>query len=218
MIGCMYYVYELQDASGTTFYVGKGSGRRMYQHKYRAKHGEQTPRADKIRELLANGESINVVVVFETTDEAKAYAEEIRRISLHGRSALTNRTDGGCGIKNVSREAREKIAKGRRGHRASEITRQRQREAKLGKPRSQETKEKISAYQLGSKHPWAERQARKNLELGITFEGRTHSPETLERMRAAKLGHIVTEETRQKISNAKKGTTPWNKGKEHTTG
>lgn len=50
-----FYVYELRDELGAVFYVGKGSGRRMYEHKHKANAGQQTRRAERIREILAPG-------------------------------------------------------------------------------------------------------------------------------------------------------------------
>lgn len=203
----MFYVYELRDGeTGETFYVGKGSGRRMYQHKYKARGGEQTPRADRIRAILAAGGTVVCVVIFETEDEREAYTREEKRIRYRWRKNLTNQTDGGCGVKNVTAAVRARLAAGRRGRKASPETRERQRAAKLGVPISARTRAKIAAYQRGSSHPWASEQAKANLASGrTTFAGRRHTPETIEKMRAAKRGHVVSEETRRKISDAKKG-------------
>jgi hypothetical protein len=208
----MFYVYELRDETGTTFYVGKGSGRRMYQHKYKAKAGEDTPRAQRIRDILARGGGIAPVIVFRTADESEAYTQERRFITMHGRANLTNQTDGGCGIRNVTPAVRAKMAAARLGKKASEVTRQRQREAKLGTHHSKKTKAKIAAYQRGSKHPWASlprsEETRRKL---ATWTGRKHSAATIKKMSKAKRGHIVSVETRLKISVSKKGTIPWNK-------
>jgi hypothetical protein len=44
------------------------------------------------------------------------------------------------------------------------------------------------------------------------IRGRKHNPESIEKMRQSKMGHAVTQETRNKISQSKKGKTSWNKG------
>ena len=210
----MFYVYELRDETGAVFYVGKGSGRRMYAHQFKAAAGERSPKARRIRSIIKAGGKVISVKVFETNDERAAIAEEVRLIAFYGRAALTNLTDGGDGITGLSPEARERIAASRRGKTASEATRAKQRAAKVGVPRSSETRKKISAYQRGSKHPWATELARRNLASGkMDFSGRRHKPSTIAKMRAAKRGHPVSGQTRRKISESKKGSVPWNKGK-----
>lgn len=200
-----FYVYELSDDLGVVFYVGKGSGRRMWQHKYKATSGENTPRAERIRLILANGGAVRLAKVFETDNEAEAYRQEVRLIARHGRDALTNQTRGGCGIRELSTEARERIAASRRGRKASEETRQKQRSRKLGNAVSDATKAKISATQTGLRKPWAVPPQHRGTGFDpATFRGRKHTPETIEKMRAAKLGHVVSEETRRKISDTKR--------------
>lgn len=152
-----FYVYELRDENGVTFYVGKGQGRRAEHHETRARLGDMSHRCCKIRQIWARGGSIQRATVFETDDEAEAFAEEKRRIALHGREALTNKTDGGDGPSNPSPDVRARIAAGRRGCIASEHTRELQRKAKLGTHRSAETKAKISRAQRGRKRPHARR-------------------------------------------------------------
>ncbi len=41
--------------------------------------------------------------------------------------------------------------------------------------------------------------------------GRHHSPETIEKCRLANIGKIFSQETKKKMSQAKKGKTTWNK-------
>jgi hypothetical protein len=204
----MFYVYELRDPNGKCFYVGKGKGRRMYEHRYRAKHGDMTHRACKIRKIWKAGLDFSAIKVFYSKIEEEVFIEERRLILLYGRENLTNKTDGGDGASNPTKEVREKIATMRRGRVASVETREKQRNAKLGKPCNKETRAKISAYQRGSKHPWAKQPQ----SLLATFKGRKHTPETIARMRAAKLGHAVNQSTRDKISASKRGLPAWNKG------
>lgn len=201
-----FYVYELRDETGATFYVGKGSNRRMYEHKYKANAGQKSPRSDRIREILARGGMVIPVKVFETDDETAAFAEEIRLIAHHGRENLTNGTKGGCGIRDLSPESRAKIAASRRGRIASAETRRRQAEAKRGVPRTTETRAKIAAYQTGKEKPWAKlpRSEEYRAKMSQVQTGKTISAEARAKMSAAKMGHTVSAETRAKISATKK--------------
>lgn len=184
----------------------------MYSHKGRAIGGEKSHRSAKIRQILARGGAVSPVAVFITDDEQAAFAEECRLIAFYGRENLTNKTDGGDGPSNPPPEVREKIAAGRRGYKASAETRQKQRERKLGTHRSDETKNKISASQRGKKCPWARESALKNLAKMPSAKGRKHTAESIQKMREVKKGHPVTEETKKKISQNRRGTKAWNKG------
>jgi hypothetical protein len=183
-----FYVYELRDETGTVFYIGAGSGDRMYQHTRPASLRGDTRKALRIREILARGGVITPFLLARFETRAEAHTEECRLIALHDRTLLTNSTSGGLGLNGLHAEVRAKLAR-----------------AKRGKSRTQETRAKISAYQKGSAHPWARERALRNLTSSkMDFSGRKHTPETIAKMRAAKLGHIVSEETRRKISETKK--------------
>lgn len=206
-----FYVYELRDGAGVVFYVGKGSGRRMWQHKYKAKAGEFTRRGDRIRAILAAGGSVAPVKVFETDDEEEAYREETALIAKHGRANLTNSTDGGSrGPRNITAETRERLAAARRGKKASEMTRQRLREAHLGTTRPAEVKARIAAKQRTIRKPWAVATAkilaaRNKIErrgLGVPMPD-----EIKAKISAARMGHAVSAETRAKISASKRRKT-----------
>lgn len=209
-----FYVYELRDENDMVFYVGKGSGQRINTHEQKARHGEVCHRAHKIREIWARGGKVGKVIVWRTDCEREALTEEIRLISLYGREVLTNKTDGGDGTSNLALEAREKIAASRRGVIASEETRRRQREAKLGTKRTEETRAKISRSQSGVKKPWASLPKSEEYKraMSIACQGKRASAETCSRISAAKMGHTVSAETRAKISASKQGTPAWNKG------
>jgi hypothetical protein len=182
-----FYVYELRDETGIVFYVGAGSRSCLRQHVARA-YKETTRKALHVRRVLERGGFVLPVVIGDYATANEAHCEERRLIALHGLANLTNSTSGGLGLSDLIPEVREKLAA-----------------AKRGRPRTQETRAKISAYQRGRAHPWARAQALQNLEfMKRAFLGRKHTPETIAKMRAAKLGHVVSEETRQKISKTKK--------------
>lgn len=206
----MFYVYELQDEAGIPFYVGKGKGKRMHQHLVRARRGIVSHTCHKIRQMEAQGQTPRAVKVFETPCEKTALDEERRRIALHGRENLTNKTDGGDGVSNPPPEVREKIAASRRGVKASPETLKRLRESHLGNRHTEETRAKIAETQRGTQKPWAKKSGK---NLGEGFKGMKWSAEHRAKFTAARKGHKVSQETRDKISKSKRGTTPWNKGK-----
>ena len=204
----MFYVYELRDESGRPFYVGKGSGRRMWQHEINARAGRRSHLCAKLRKMQARGQQVKRVMVFLSPNEAEAFAEEKRLIAYYGRENLTNQTDGGEGPSNPTAETRAKIAASRRGVIASEATRNRQRLAHLGKHHTEATKARISARQRGTVKPWA-KESRSN--LGNGFKGRKWSAAQRAKFSVTRAGHPVSASTRKKISEAKKGSIPWNK-------
>jgi hypothetical protein len=217
----MFYVYELRDENAKVFYVGKGKGKRAYQHRHRAKAGDNTHRAHKIRAIWQRGADFTVTIVFKTSDEQEAFTEEKRLIAFYGRENLTNKTDGGDGPSNPSKDVRERIAAGRRGIKISEETRQRLRDSHIGQERTPETRAKISAAQKGTKKPWASlpKTAEHQAKINASLKGKVKSEEAKRKFREKRLGHIVTEETRKKISESKKGVkTPQtgNKGFKHS--
>lgn len=199
----MFYVYELRDPDGVPFYIGKGSKRRMHAHRSKAKAGNLAHVYCKIRKLWRRGLDYTAEVVFTSRDEGKAFAEEIRLIALYGRKALTNKTDGGDGVRNLCADGRERIAASRRGKVASVETRERQRRAALGRVVSAATREKIAASSKGTKKPWARAVALRNLPK-MSGVGRLWTEEHRQKFRAARLGHPVSQETRDKISASKR--------------
>lgn len=87
------YVYALVDPDGSVFYVGKGTGRRMFSHERQAARGKQGARFDRIREIVAAGGSVACRVLGEyATDELAARAE-VYFIASH--DGLLNLTKGG---------------------------------------------------------------------------------------------------------------------------
>jgi len=123
-----YYVYVLFDGS-EPFYVGKGTGNRMYKHRQEAvSKNRNVPVHNKIRKMIAEGRDVRYEVVLRTDDAATAYNEESKHITLFGRrdlglGPLLNLTDGGEGAVNyvfpesrkqeMSLKIKQAIAEGR---------------------------------------------------------------------------------------------------------
>lgn len=101
-----YYVYELMDPRfypPRTFYVGKGTENRMYQHAKdmrnylkAGKYGAMKlqPKHKRILEIEDDGFAVKYEVVFRTDNEEHAYQVEAKRILHYGLEKLTNETYG----------------------------------------------------------------------------------------------------------------------------
>jgi hypothetical protein len=107
-----FYVYILSRPDGRPFYVGMGTGKRMYWHEQNA-YRERSYKASIIRSILANGGAVGyrIVETFPTVSEALAL--EIELILAIGRrdlrtGPLSNLTAGGEGVINLSEALRAK--------------------------------------------------------------------------------------------------------------
>jgi hypothetical protein len=127
------------------------------------------------------------IVVLETKDEQEAFDRE--RELIQYRQTYAHKFEFGCNF--------TLGGEGTTGRIVSEEERENLRRCLTGIKRSEATKLLKSAQMTGSS----------NHRLGTK-----HTPETIERMRQAKLGKVFSEETRKKISDKKKGKPPWNKG------
>lgn len=100
-----FYVYILFDGN-IPFYVGKGSGSRMYNHHKQAiQTNKRRPVLDKIRQMIKADKKIRYEKIFESNDSHEAYLVEIETILSIGRrdlgtGSLLNLTNGGEGVVN----------------------------------------------------------------------------------------------------------------------
>lgn len=91
-----FFVYELVDPrNGWIFYVGKGRKNRPQHHTNEAKSGKKSRKCNVIRQILAAGLRVIVVIVRRFRTEDAAYNFEKRLISGYGLKNLTNVTPGG---------------------------------------------------------------------------------------------------------------------------
>jgi hypothetical protein len=98
-----FYTYAYLREDGTPYYIGKGQGKRAHR---KSKH-EVNPPKDKSR----------VIFLKKNLTEEEAFKHEIYMIAVFGRKdlgtgILRNKTNGGDGPGNPSKETREKLKKG----------------------------------------------------------------------------------------------------------
>lgn len=109
-----FYVYVLAYPDGKPFYVGKGQRSRIFCHEADSKNThKKSYKLNTIRALRKSGQPVHYYIdSFHSSDEL-AYAREkdlIHSIGRHdlGMGCLTNLTDGGEGISNLSDQSRRK--------------------------------------------------------------------------------------------------------------
>ena len=91
------------------------------------------------------------------------------------------------------------VAGSQYGLKRTEQTKQRMREANIGKKASEEAKQKMREAGIGRKHSEETKQKLKELHVGKKF-----SEETKQKLSEAHIGKKLSEETKQKMSEAKR--------------
>jgi len=116
-----WYVYALYDPRiDEPFYVGKGKGRRAYQHEKEVRRGKVVNQAkhDRIKEIISLGMSVDVRILAMFDKEDDAYACERKEIERIGKTVeLLNMNPGGFGGPSVPWE----ISDARRGLAKAEL-------------------------------------------------------------------------------------------------
>ena len=184
-----FYTYAFLREDRTPYYIGKGTGRRLYLN---CKRVCSKPK-DKSR----------IIFLKQNLTEEEAFRHEIYMIAVFGRKdlgtgILHNRTDGGEGDSGavISEEHRRKLSEAQKGKTFSEEHKRKISEVNKGKTFSEETKRKLS-------------EAKK---------GKTPSEETKRKMSEASkgntnmLGKTHSEEAKRKQGEATKNTKWWNDG------
>ena len=184
-----YYTYAYLREDRTPYYIGKGTGKRIY-----SKQRSIKPPKDKSR----------IIFLKQNLTEQEAFKHEIYMIAVFGRKdlgtgILHNRTDGG---------------EGGSGCIPSEESRKKMSDARKGKTHTEETRRKISEENKDKNHPnygktLSEETRRK---IGEAHKGKSLSEETKRKLSEAKKGKNPSEETKTKMSEAQKGKKCWNDG------
>lgn len=157
---------------------------RLGDHIRKSRQGEKTHRAAWIRKLLGLSLRPSITLIEETED----WHREVFWIKHFRDQAigLTNGTEGGEGWGIKSPEARRRIAAASSARVWTAESRARASASRCGYQMPQSTKDKLRLINLGRKRG-------------------PHSDETIQKMRQSKLGHSVSEITREKISKALTG-------------
>jgi hypothetical protein len=226
-----FYTYAYLREDRTPYYIGKGSGKRIFSRKGRPCG---TPKDDS-----------RIIFLKQNLTEREAFKHEAYMIAVFGRKdlgtgILYNRTNGGDGSSGAVRspELRERISKKLKGrtlteeHRnrvsiantgkiVSERTRRKLSVANKGKVLCEETRKKMSESRKGHAVSEETKEKIRKTKLGksTSLKGKTYKEiygerylEQIEKLKKANTGKTHSEETKRKISEAKKGKAPWNKG------
>lgn len=92
-----YYVYFLVDPrTNQTFYVGKGTGNRVFAHANAAEKAEEddSNKIAKINEILAEGKAVKYYILRHGLSESEAFMLESALIDYIGTDRLTNEVSG----------------------------------------------------------------------------------------------------------------------------
>ena len=177
-----FYTYAYLREDRTPYYIGKGSGKRIY-----SKDRTIKPPKDKSR----------IIFLKKNLTEEEAFKHEIYMIDVFGRKdlgtgILHNRTDGGEGSSGCipSEETKRKLSEVNKGKIVSEETRKKISETSKGKTLSEEHIKKISEAN----------------------KGHAVSEETKRKLSEAHKGNTLSEEHKRKLSEVRKGTKWWNDG------
>ena len=169
----MFYVYVYRDPrlskNNQPVYVGKGAGDRDLSHWSRGSHNK--PFQDFISHLKQRGLVATCQRVFETEDEAEAFAKEIELIALYGRrnlktGTLFNLTDGGEGGSGTINTAAHKAV-----DKYNSIKNWKdpayQEKVAAGQRKAQGTPEARSRKSVNSTEAWADPAIRTKRQTGI---------------------------------------------------
>lgn len=167
----VYYVYHIiNPTTGLPFYVGKGKGRRCYQHLTDKLHYSRNKRlTGHIRNLRESGITPEIVKISENMPEEAAFILEEEEILKYGRKGfesdgvlmnvfLSIRPERRCGEDNGfygrhhSEETKKLISEANTGRKHTEETKQKMSESHTGVPKSEETKKKMSEKATGRVH------------------------------------------------------------------
>ena len=212
-----FYTYAYLREDRTPYYIGKGSGKRIYVRNRRY----VKPPTDKSR----------VIFLKRNLTEEEAFKHEKYMIAVFGRKdlgtgILHNRTDGGEGSVRilVSITTREKIRQKSLGRKHTEETKKKisllnsgknngmyeknkELNAFYGKKHTEETRAKMSEKKKGKKHNFYG----KTGVLSHNY-GRKLTEEHKNKIKNGNLGKVLTEENKKEISNRFKNTIYINNG------
>jgi hypothetical protein len=185
----IFYVYFYLRKDGSPYYVGKGKNRRAFNQ-----HNGFNPPADKRR----------IVFPQKDLDEFDAFYWERFWISFYGRKdigtgTLHNRTNGGQGTSGIIRVTSEET---------------KAKQSISAKNRSATSNANISKGKKGSK-PWnkGRKETREDVLKRQSESHQNPSEEVRKKNADGHRGKTHSDDTKQRMSDKKKGKPPNNKGK-----
>ena len=200
-----FYTYAYLREDKTPYYIGKGTGDRIYSTNRR-----NNPPKDKSR----------IIFLKQNLTEEEAFRHEIYMIAVFGRKdlgtgILHNLTDGGDGASGYvfSEETKRKQSEAHKGNTTwlgkthSEETKRKMSDTRKGKTHSEETKRKQSEAKKGK--TFSEESKRKMSEA---HKGKTFSEEHKRKISETNKGRTLSEEHKRKMSDVRKGRKWWNDG------
>jgi len=197
----MRYIYIFKNLLNNKVYVGQTNNptKRKYEHMKNVQDGHKGILYYSIRK---HGEENFLFEVIEECNDHESNEREMFWIKHYDSFENGyNLTTGGDHFSH-SQATKNKIGSAFRGKTLSDDHKQKLREANLGKkppPHSEETLQRMSNSMIGKNTgPKSEEHKRK---LSLAHKGKTLSEEHKEKLR----NKPITDETRQKISNAGKG-------------
>ena len=186
----IYYVYQLRLENSTVpFYIGKGRGRRAYDHFKPSNLSRRCHKNNVINKANRDGTKIIVEIIHHNLEEAEALSIEIETIRMYGirchGGLLTNATLGGEGTSGFkpSEDTRNRMAKAQTGKTLSALTRAKISESNTGKNRPPAAIAKTADGNRGKR-----RTSEQRLKMSKSQKGRKFSADHVERLRASKTG------------------------------
>jgi len=186
-----FYTYAYLRKDRTPYYIGKGSGKRIYEKRRRY----CKPPKDKSR----------IIFLKQNLTEEEAFKHEKYMIAVFGRKdlgtgILHNRTDGGEGLSGFthSEESKRKQSEKMKGENNPNYGKRGKDTSKYGKKHSEESKRRQSEKMKGENNP---------------NYGKQLSIKTREKLSESNKGKIHSEETRKKLSKLNSGQNNPNYGK-----
>lgn len=192
------FIYGLFDPRDCRLrYIGKSDNpqKRLEQHIKTSKQENNLRVYNWIRSLLSEELEPAIEILEECTSEnwpelERAWIADCKKFGLD----ITNLTEGGD------------YPPSQLGRKASDKTKNKMRQKALGRPRTLEERQKLSASKKG-KSTWvkgkhlSEEHKRK---IGLANSGKEHSQEMINKWRESIKGYIPSEETRRKTSESLK--------------
>jgi len=193
-----FLIYVLSGPDGEIRYVGqttKTLNRRLREHLQPSCLKKPSHRTHWLKGLVDIGERPTIALLQVLYGEGDANAAEIYWIAWCRQNGyrLVNDAEGGCGVRGLSAETRQKMSDAKKGMvpkcsslPKSESTKELIRQAHIGKKASEETK----------------------IKMGNSRRGRKHTDETKRLMSAKALGRPKSDEAKRNISEAARRRKP----------